>query len=261
MTLNKNHPIPLYYQLAEQLREEIRSGRLQPGAQLPSERELAEKAGISRMTARQALTYLVRSGELYVKPGLGTYVAEPKLLHNTLHLLSITEEMMRHGEAASSRVLEMPVVTPPAYIASALKLAAGDATVKVVRLRLSGQIPLLMETSYMPQKLCPDLEAEDLGKNSLYWILEHRYGLVPTRTRQTLEATIANDYEARTFVIPAGTPMILLEGITYVVGDQPVEYFKAIYRGDRFKFELESQRSDPTSPVHIEPRVSVLWEQ
>nr|HMN31029.1 GntR family transcriptional regulator [Caldilineaceae bacterium] len=72
--LDKESPVPLYYQLAELLRERIVAGEYKAGEQLPSERELSEQANISRMTARQAVAYLERQGVLVVKPGLGTYV-------------------------------------------------------------------------------------------------------------------------------------------------------------------------------------------
>src|SRR3712207_5275852 len=100
MMLNKHSPIPLYYQLAELLRERIRLGEFKPGDQLPSERALSEQYAISRMTARQALTFLVREGTLIARHGLGTFVAEPKLTYDTLHLLGFTEEMMHRGGKA-----------------------------------------------------------------------------------------------------------------------------------------------------------------
>lgn len=258
MTLDKKHPVPLYYQLAELIRERIQTGELKPGAQLPSERELSEQAGISRMTARQAIAYLMREGVLEVKPGVGTFVAEPKLAHNVLHLLGFTEEMMRQGEPATSRVLEQAQVAPPAYVSAALQLRPDTLTVKIVRLRLSGNQPLLLETIFVPAELCPGLEQEDLAVKSLYALLEQRYGLQLERTRQTLEATIANDYESQLFGIEAGTPMILLEGVTYGDRGRPVEYFKAVYRGDRFRFELESQRQAGLYETSSSPRISVV---
>lgn len=258
MPLNKNHPIPLYYQLVELIRERIQAGELKAGAQLPSERELSEQAGISRMTARQAVTYLVREGVLVVKPGVGTFVAEPKLAHNALHLLGFTEEIMQRGGAATSRVLEQAIVTPPLQVATGLNLASGETAIKIVRLRLSEEIPLLLETIFIPTTLCPGLEDEDLAAKSLYVLLEQQYGLHLSRTRQTLEVTTANDYESYLFNIELGAPMILLEGVTYLDRDRPVEYFKAIYRGDRFKFELESQRN-VVDEVHGSPRFSLVW--
>jgi GntR family transcriptional regulator len=78
---------------------------------------------------------------------------------------------------------------------------------------------------------------------SLYTLLEQSYGLRLGRSRQTLEAITANEYEAGLFAVEAGTPMILLEGVTYSDQERPVEFFKAVYRGDRFKFVLESHRN------------------
>src|SRR3954451_20293757 len=124
MHLDKSLPIPLYYQLAETLRERIESNALKPGSQLPSERELSEQLGISRMTVRQAITYLAQKGTLVIKPGVGTFVAEPKLTYDDLHLLGFTEEMMTQGRVVSSRVLEQAVVLPPEGVSAKLALSA-----------------------------------------------------------------------------------------------------------------------------------------
>lgn len=243
MALDKNNPIPLYYQLVEQLKEQIQLGDLKPGDQLPSERELSDQHGISRMTVRQAIAYLVQQGLLEVKRGIGTFVAAPKLAHDTLHLLGFTEEVIQRGGAVTSQVLEQSLVVPSASVAGGLKLDTDAATVKLVRLRLAEAVPLLLETTFLPASLCAGLETEDLTTQSLYSLLETKYGLHLKYARQTLEATIANEYESRLFGIEVGTAMILLEGVTYLETDQPVEYFKAVYRGDRFRFELNSQRS------------------
>jgi len=260
MKLNKKIPTPLYYQLAELIREQIRSGELRSGDQLPSERELSEQAAISRMTVRQAVAYLAHEGTLEVKPGVGTFVTEPKLTHDLLHLLGFTEGTIRQGGVVTSRVLEQAVVIPPAHIAAGLALKAGETAIKIVRLRLSGETPLLLEMTFLPTALCPGLEYENLATNSLYRLLEDHYGLPLKRTKQTLEATMANEYEAHLFGVEPGTAMILLEGVTYLDQDRPVESFKAVYRGDRFKFELESRR-DVNLDRSSSPRVSVLLER
>lgn len=258
MPLNKHSPIPLYYQLVETLRENIRLGDLKPGEQIPSERASAEQYGISRMTVRQAVLYLIREGHLVAQQGLGTFVAEPKLAYDPLHLLSFTEEMMRQGAATTSHVLEQTTITPPTPVAKDLELQPDATTTKIVRVRLSHELPLLLETVYVPSGVCPGLEREDLTTQSLYSLLEGKYNLRLSRTRQTLEAISANEYEAGLFGVPAGTGMILVEGITYLDTDRPAEYFKAIYRGDRFKFELESRRDIWSSASASAPRMSVV---
>lgn len=258
MEINKQSPIPKYYQLAEILREKIASGELKPGEQIPTERELCEKTGISRMTVRQAIAYLIRDGLLVARPGIGTFVAEPKFAYDPLHLLGFTEEMMHEGTVATSRVLEQAVVTPPAPVANGLQLGSAARTVKIVRLRISEGTPLLLETVYLPYALCPGLEQEDLADQSLYALLESKYDLRLSHARQTLEPTVANQYEAELFGIPIGMGMILLEGVTFTEVGRPVEYFKAIYRGDRFKFELESHRTTWAVEMQNAARLNVV---
>lgn len=258
MPLDKNHPIPLYYQLVELLREQIQSGDLKPGDRLPSERELSELVGISRMTVRQAVAFLARDGTLTVRPGVGTFVAEPKLVHDTLDLLGFTEEMTRQGGTVSSRVLEQGLVVPPPYMASELNMQPGEEAVLIIRLRLDAETPLLLETSYVPSKLCPGLDNEDLETKSLYGLLHDRYGFRLESTRQTVEATVANDYEVQLFGVEPGTPMILLEGVTFAEPELPIEYVKAVYRGDRFKFELVGLQRGAANETDGTQHISVL---
>lgn len=250
-------PVPLYYQLAAAIRERIRAGSLTPGEQLPAERELAERAGISRMTARQALADLVRGGDVVVRHGVGAFVAEPKLTHDALHLLGFTEEMGRNGGAVSSRVIEQDVVIPPPVIAAALGLGPGERAVRIVRLRSAAQTPLLLETSLVPASRCPGLEHEDLERHSLYATLELRYGHRPRVARQTIEATVASAFESELLGIPRGAPMLLLEGITTTDRGTPIEWFQAIYRADRVKIAVESQGESPALAMAAPP-VSVM---
>ncbi len=260
MQLDKSHPIPLYYQLAQLIRERIQAGEWNAGERLPSERELSEQVEISRMTVRQALAFLVRDGTLVVKPGIGTFVARPKLVYNALHLLGFTEEMMRQGAQAASRVLEQSLAVPPQSVAIRLGLKASEKTVKIVRLRMSGEEPVLLETSYIPATLCPGLERLSLEGQSLFVILERKYNLRLERSVQSLEATIANDYEVELFGIEPGTAMILLEGVNYLPEERPAEFFKAVYRGDRFRFQLENYREGLSNEESGAQKVSVVLD-
>jgi GntR family transcriptional regulator len=239
---DRQSPMPLYYQLASAIRERIRAGALCPGDQLPAERELAREAGISRMTARQALADLAQSGDVVVRHGVGTFVAAPKLTHDTLHLLGFTEEMERQAGAVSSRVLECAVVVPPAAVAAALALADGAEAVHVVRLRSTQETPLLLETSYVPRAACPGLEDEDFGRQSLYSLLELRYGHRLQSARQTIEAAPASAYESDLLGVAEGASTLVLEGVTTTDSGRPIEWFRAVYRADRVKFAVESHR-------------------
>lgn len=241
--LNKQSPIPLYYQLAEHLKEQIQAGELAVGDQLPPERDLAQQVGVSRMTARQAVAYLVNEGLIAVKPGVGTFVAHPKLAYNALHLSGFSEEMARQGSVVVSTVLEQRLIVPRKHIAEQLQITPQEQVVSIVRLRQVEQTPLLLETSYVPALLCPGLESANLAERSLYSLLESQYHLTGQRATQTLEATTINEYEQQLFQLAPGTAMLLAEGVTYDQQERPFEYFKAVYRGDRFKFVLKSQRN------------------
>lgn len=242
--LNKKSPIPLYYQIADRIREDILANKLPPGSQLPSERELTERMGVSRMTTRQAVAYLVREGLLDVRPGVGTFVTEPKLIYNARHLLGFTEEMAKQGETVSSQIIEQTLTTPSPHIAKELHLTENDHVVKLLLLRKANDTPVLLETIHLPASLCPGLENIDLRRQSLYTLLQDRYDLTLSHARQTFEATRASEYEQTLFAMPSDTVMILLEGVTYDTDERPIESFRAVYRGDRFKFTIESVRGN-----------------
>jgi GntR family transcriptional regulator len=242
--LDKNSPIPLYYQLVEAIRDRIGAGDLKPGEQLAGERELGEHYGISRMTVRQALQFLVREEALTTRQGLGTFVAEPKLTYDALHVLGFSEDMLRRGAAASSRVIEQTRLVPPPSVARQLALPPADRVVKIVRLRLSDGVPMLLETVFVPAQRFAGLEWMDLSNQSLYRLMQEHYGVRLGGSKHTLEAVQANDYECDLFGIVIGQPMILLQGVTFDVDDRPVESFKAVYRGDRFQMAFDSRRGE-----------------
>jgi GntR family transcriptional regulator len=256
--LNKNSPVPLYYQIAEHLREQMAAGVLAAGERLASERELSEQYGVSRMTVRQAINYLHSTGFVDVQQGVGTFVARPKHTYDASHLFSFSEEMGRRGDFVASVVLEQAAVRPPQRTADLLKLGPYDLAVKVTRLRKVNDEPVLLETSFVPAALCPGLELADLATHSLYALLEMQYGLQLLYTQQTMEYVPANEYEQHVFGLGAGAAMILLDGVTYGENDQPVECFKAVYRADRCKFRLESRRSAPGAALGEERRISVI---
>jgi GntR family transcriptional regulator len=256
MALNRNNPVPLYYQLVELLREQISAGAWQPGDQVPGERALSEQYAISRMTVRQAINYLVREGSLVAAQGRGTFVAAAKQTHDALHLLGFTEAMLQRGEKPHNRLIEQAVTASP-LVAQQLGLGSAAQLLKLVRLRFADATPLLLETIYLPLHLFPGIEQADLEQQSLYQVFEQRYSVRPMRANQTLEATVVNQYEQQLFAMQPGMPMILLSGVTYDSLNRPIEQFKAIYRGDRFKLAYESERDAAFEGRHP-PRLSVV---
>lgn len=234
--LKKDGPTPIYSQLEALMRDKIETGELAVGERAPSERELATRLDISRMTARAAISKLVSDGYLHAVPGKGTFVSDPKLRQDLLELTSFTEDMRRRGLSPGARVLGVEVeARVPAKVGRTLRLSPDDQVVRVSRLRTADGRPMCVETSYLPRAMVPWLPEEDLGTGSLYRMLEDR-GVWLAKAEEHLEATVVTEEEGALLTVPAGSPALLVERISYTDGDDPVEYVKSLYRGDRYKF-------------------------
>jgi GntR family transcriptional regulator len=240
-------PIPLYFQLAELIREQIRQGALEPGDRLPSERELSDRYQISRMTVRHALAYLEREAVVDVRHGSGSYVAEPKLTYDALQLMGFSEAIRERGGALTSVVLEQRRIGAPPSAAAALGLAASDDVVKIVRIREVEKVAMAIETNYLVARACPGLERVELSQDSLYGVLDREYGITLERVEQTFEAASTNDFERKVFGMPDGGTILLVEGTTFAAGGAAIEYFKSSHRGDRFKVRVEGRRGTRTA--------------
>jgi len=147
--LDKTTAIPIYYQLKEWLRAEIAKGAWKPGDLIPSERDLSEQFGISRMTVRQALNELREEGLLRREQGRGTYVAEPKIEQRLTRLSGFTEDMKRRGLRSETRVLRQMWVEAPVPVSRALRISAGKQVVLLERLRMAEQEPMAIESCYL----------------------------------------------------------------------------------------------------------------
>lgn len=240
----RSAPIPLYYQIKTWLVEAIESGQLSPGDRAPSERELTQRFGVSRMTVRQATAELESQGYLHRVQGKGTFVATPKVEQPLAALTSFTEDMRRRGMVPGTRLLSAEALPAGRWIAAALRLADSDRVYRLERLRLADGAPMALETSHIPVGAAPGLLESEAVKGSLYQVLAERYGLHLQRASQTLEAVAAGSYEAEALGVREGAPILLLERISYDQADRPVEFVRSLYRGDRYRFTTELSRRE-----------------
>lgn len=233
---------PIYFQLSELIQNLIEDGELPTGAQLPSEREMMEQLNISRNTVRLAVDYLLKAGLVYRVPAKGTFVASGKIPYGLFGLNSFSEDMQNLGRKPGSRLLDFSQITPSPRIRQALRLDPTQQVFKIERLRLADGEPMALNTTYIPQYLCPGLSPEDLKDASLYTILEDKFGLILWRSDRVIEPVIARDYEVELLEVLPGSALLLVEGTTFLVEDQPIEYTKSIYRSDRFQFSIQTLR-------------------
>lgn len=228
--------MPIYSQVEALILGMIEAGELSVGKRAPSEREIAGELDISRMTARAAISKLVTDGYLYSVPGKGTFVSDPKLRQDLLELTSFTEDMLSRGMRPGTRLLGVETVSQVApQIERMLRVPSGARLVRVCRLRTADGQPMCVETSYLPEARIPWLHQEDLETGSLYRLLEDR-GIVMVKAEEYLEATLIAEEESELLTVPVGSPALLIERVTYTEGDEPIEYVKSLYRGDRYRF-------------------------
>lgn len=230
-----------YHQIAEYIRLQIRAGALRPGDRLPPEDELCKLFQVSRTTIRAALNELVLEGLIYRKQGRGSYVAEPKFEVAYPKLLSFTEEMAQKGLRADAKVLSLELSPASQEVAEKLNINPNDLVIVIKRLRLANDEPIGMQTVFIPQSLCPDLQNEDLSQ-SLYAVLANKYGIKIYAGIDTYYAGVLNSEEARLLRSTPGAPAFIVERITFTSEGKPIEYVRSCMRGDRYKITLWLKR-------------------
>lgn len=237
--VNKQSPLPLYYQLKEILQEMIDNNELKPGDATPPERELCEIHGISRMTARRAVMALVDEGVLYREQGKGTFVSEPKPRHQLNLLRGFTEEMEEKGFQIRTKILSFREVEPTFSIRKKLKISAEQKNViEIRRLRYVDEDPFALETAWLNKALIHGFTCQELEGKSLYDVLREKYHLYPKYATQTIEPIQLDQFEASLFHLPEYSLALLFCRLTYTKQDDVMEFTKCIYRADRHKYEV-----------------------
>jgi GntR family transcriptional regulator len=243
MLIDRDSPVPLHHQVRNYLLGCIERGELLPGHILLQEREYAARFGISLAPVRQAILDLVKEGYLYRVPGRGTFVREQKVEEKISILSSFTESMRAKGLSAALRVVEQRVGKAPAAVRAMLE-TPDQQFVFLQRVALVEGVAMALLSSYLPARLVPGLETLDLNGQSLYRTLEERYGIVLARAKNIIEVVRCRGAQSTVLGISQGTPMLQVEGMTYDVTDQFVEFSQVLYRADRFRFTIESFRRD-----------------
>lgn len=210
---------------------------LDVGDALPSERRLADELGVSRPTLRQAIDGLVAEGLLDRRHGSGTYVAEPRIAVS-LTMTSFTEDMIRRGMKPGGRVLSFRIETAGARIGRRLALSPSEEVFTIRRLRLADGTTMAIETLYLPRSLMPGLRRHDLEGRSFYDLLRGN-GVAIASGTETIEPTVTTAEEAAELDVPVHTPAFLFERITKDENGRPLEYVRSVYRGDRYRLELD----------------------
>lgn len=237
--VSKQNPLPLYYQLKEIIQEMIENEELKPGDPVPPERELCEVHGISRMTARKAITDLVNEGLLYREQGKGTFVAEPKIKQQLSQLKGFTEQMAEKGLKTDTKILSFEIKEATKKIMEHLNLEKNhNKVIELRRVRIVENEPIAIEIVWIPLVMCADFHEDMKEGKSLYNIFKEKYGYDLDYAKQTIEPIKINDYESSLLNINVNSLALLFRRKTYLNDGRVIEYTKAIYRSDKYKYEV-----------------------
>ncbi len=235
---------PLYLQVEATLKEMIEGRDFSPGEQIPSERELSEQLGVSRMTVRRAIENLTRRGLLERRSTSGTFVRPPRVLRRMGKdvAVGLTQMLQEKGAVAGSVLLKFKYERAPLKVAEKLNLRIGAEVIVIQRQRTVNGQPFCIETSYIPSEIVPGLSKEDMEKPhaSLYTIMQERYGVRFALNDETLKISFATQEEADLLELKHGQPIMLLRLIVSDVDGRPVEYLKSVNHPTRVIFHSVS---------------------
>lgn len=258
IVINPSSPRPLYLQVKEGLETWIinglHEGFICPGDRLPSESELSDKLKISPITVKRALDDLRRQGLVYRIQGRGTFVADQNKIPLPLtRLFSLTELTLERGMTPTRQTLQIAEQPASLRLAQRLNLEAETKVIKLVRLRLMDNIPLVIETTFLPSAVFPNFLSVYTDHIPLYELLSKYYQQEVVRAQDLIHPILLRSYEANMLGVPAGALAFLFQRLAFNAAGQPLESTKSIVRSDLICISVEHIRErhgiTPQSPL------------
>ncbi len=241
--VDRHSPMPLFEQIKQDLRRRIetglRDGSLRAGDFFTTEQEICQRYEVSGITAKRVLNDLESEGQLSRQRGRGTFIAQRRISQSLDHFYRFTQQMREQGWQPDFRHLRLAVETPEPHIAEPLGLTAREKVIAVERLRFINDEPYFLQTSYLPLRLFPGMEKEDLTHRSLYDWMEERYRLRPVRCRDIFEPILLHKREAGLLQVAPRSVGMLVERIAYSSDGKVVEVSRGVIRGDRCRLTVD----------------------
>jgi GntR family transcriptional regulator len=241
--LPESSPLPLWFQIAERLRDAIATGIFKPGDALPSETQLNEVFGISRSTSRAALDRLEQEGLIVRKSGKGSIVLNPRIDQPANEMLGFSDDMRRRGFTPSHETLFAGRVRASAEVAEALGVKVNSSIYQSRRLLKADGTPIGFAVSWLSPKFLQDKpppSIRTLNEGSLYEWLHREFGAKVVRASEYIEAAVVQAEMAGHLHVAPGAPVLIIRRSSFVEDPQPIEYVILYFRADRYRFQLES---------------------
>lgn len=244
--LDTNSSVPLYEQLKTALKEAMQKKEYRPGERMPSEPELGEKYKVSRITVRRAVKELCDEGILVRQQGKGTFVLE-KADYRRLDKsagVGVHEYMELSGRKARAEILEKMIIKPKPAYARDLAIDSTDDVVYLKRLMFVDEMPMMIDTSYLPVKRFPGIYDKLEGDVALFRLIRQEYGVKLERYYKVLKVQKANREMSNYLSCKVGDPMFDLFKITYDSNQVPQNISISIMKGENTYYVLSSSSDD-----------------
>lgn len=238
MYVDRNSPIPLYFQLKQILLNQIEGGDLKPGDIFPTEQKIQETYDLSRTTVRQALSELEDEGKITRHRGRGTFVAKPKVRHSPKSYPNLADHMLQQGSTPGWKLLSAEWVTPDPEIAEEFKITADQHIFRLERLRLENDEPIGYHMAYVAPAYSNVIDPQAFTEGGSLRYLRGLSILQSSLADRTLEAVHANSKLAQLLDVEEDAALLKIHRTIYTPEQETIERFSGIYRGDRFQYHI-----------------------
>ena len=229
--IDKGAPEPLYQQIKNTIQAKIRSGDWSAGRKLPSENELVEALGVSRMTIHRALRELTHDGLINRVHGLGSFVAEMPRHASLIELRDIAIEIEAGGKRHRSQVLSLKSETPGPAIASQMQLPPGSKVYTLTAVHYQDDIPIQLELRYVNPELVPDFLKQDFSRfTSTSYLLKQ---FQPDEMEHIVRAVMPDEAAREALMITRSEPCLQLSRRTWK-NQQVVTHVTMTYPSSRY---------------------------
>lgn len=239
MITKKDYPLPLYFQIVEDIKQKIKNGIYKIGDALPTEAELIKSYNVSRTTIRRALQELHSNEIIFSIQGKGTYVSNLKPRQNLNTITNWAQTIEKLGMKPSTKEVQFEELLPSIDIKNKLKLDDYTKIIKIKRVRYADDKPMCIMTNLLISNMVPGITEMNLyGNVSLYEILEKKYNFKLKSAVETIEARNASKYESKVFKINQYVSVLDVKRLTYDIFEKPVEIVETISPGDRYSYTM-----------------------
>lgn len=236
--IDRNSPIPVYYQVELDLKNRILKGEWDGFDKLPTEVDLAKQYDISRLTLRQSIAELEKNGMIRRERGKGLYIEE----NNEPFFLTLSYSVASQHPSKTritATLLEKKIITDLfPTVADKLKLKSTDNVVYIKRVFNYNNRPIAICTSYINEKYVPNFANKELIDNSIVKSLKKYYNISVSNVDDTLEAIRPSQTECKLLKLTYNVPLISIKGLSFINNTAPLEYSRTVWSGDSVKFTI-----------------------